>query len=255
MVRLTLRYASQTAPGASLQSIRTTAHRRRRNCGRVTKCSHSFTSVHISQTCSTQRTTCTASVWDCRCGRKPTLEKRSKTLTVSPAMSALKTRRNMRKRLSFSKAATLVFASWIGLATHYGYACTISEDMADSLPLNSVEIPNADRMRIADMVIAAREWPDVEIRGIVYAGGYIEERDPSTVADQRASALRAYLIQLGVRESNVWVDKRTIKHPDVDRAGNKTLNQIAVTLVPICAGGCERLCNDQRVSPNSKIIK
>jgi len=176
-------------------------------------------------------------------------------LKASPAMSAFRTRRDMHKKLSFSSAATFLFASWIALTANYGHACTISEDMVDSLPLNSVELPNSDRLRITDMVMAAREWPDVEIRGIVYAGGYIGERDPTAIADQRASVLRVYLIQLGVKESNIWVDKRTIKHPDVDRAGNKTLNQIAVTLVPICAGGCERLCNDPRVSPNSKIIK
>jgi hypothetical protein len=127
--------------------------------------------------------------------------------------------------------------------------------MVDSLPLNSDEIPNLDRLRIVDMVVAAREWPGVEIRGIVYAGGYIGERNPAAIADRRASALRAYLIQLGLKESSIWVDKRTIKHPDVDRTGNSTLNQIAVTLVPICAGGCERLCDDPRISPDSKIIE
>jgi hypothetical protein len=55
-------------------------------------------------------------------------------------------------------------------------ACTISEDMTSSLPLNSTEIPNSDRIRIADMMLAAKQWPNVEIRGIVYAGGYIKEK-------------------------------------------------------------------------------
>lgn len=137
----------------------------------------------------------------------------------------------------------------------YGNACTISEDMEDSLPLNSVAIPNADRLRIAEMVVAARQWPDVEIRGIVYAGGYIKERDPEALAGQRASALQSYLVQLGVKEDNIWIDKRTIKHPDVDPRGADALNQIAVTLVPICNGGCDRLCNDPRVTPTTRAIK
>lgn len=134
-------------------------------------------------------------------------------------------------------------------------ACTISEDMTNSLPLNSTDIPNSDRIRIAEMMFAARQWPNVEIRGIVYAGGYIKERNPKALAAERAAALKAYLVQLGVKEANIWVDTRIIKAPDVDDKGNATLDQISVSLVPICDGGCERLCNDPRVTPNSKAIK
>jgi len=101
----------------------------------------------------------------------------------------------------------------------------------------------------------ARQWPNVEIRGIVYAGGYIKERNPKAIAAARASELKSYLVQLGVRETNIWIDTRVIKEPDVDDKGNATLNQIAVSLVPICEGGCERLCNDPRVTPNTKVIR
>jgi hypothetical protein len=161
----------------------------------------------------------------------------------------------MNGKLFTAKITHLLFASCTVLAISYANACTISEDMADSLPLNSVEIPNSDRLRIADMVMAARQWPDAQIRGIVYAGGYIREHNAKALADRRAAALKDYLMQLGIRESNVWVDTRTIKKPDVDHEGNENLNQIAVTLVPICVGGCDRLCNDPRVMPTSKAIK
>ncbi|WP_244848546.1 hypothetical protein [Caballeronia sp. SL2Y3] len=134
-------------------------------------------------------------------------------------------------------------------------ACTISEDMEASLPLNSVEIPNSARLRIADMVFAARQWPDVDIRGIVYAGGYAKERDPNALADQRASALEPYLLQLGIKEENIWLNKRIIRKPDAADDGSQTLNQIGVTLVPICRGGCDRLCDDPRITPVSKVIK
>ncbi|MBV8453267.1 MAG: hypothetical protein JOZ29_13490 [Deltaproteobacteria bacterium] len=160
----------------------------------------------------------------------------------------------MYRKPSASKIVYIALAWSIGLTASYGNACTISKDMEDSLPLNSIDIPNSDRLKIVDMVMEARRWPDAEIRGIVYAGGYVMENDPWALAEQRASELRAYLIQLGVNERNIWVDKRTINRPDVDSKGNKTLNQIAVTLVPICEGGCERLCNDSRVTPNSKAI-
>lgn len=134
-------------------------------------------------------------------------------------------------------------------------ACTISEDMISSLPLNSREIQNSDRIKIANMVFAAKQWPNVEIRGIVYAGGYIKERNPNAIALERAAVLKNYLIQLGVKEGNIWVDTRIIKEPDIDDKGNATLDQISVSLVPICEGGCERLCNDSRVTPTSKAIK
>jgi len=134
-------------------------------------------------------------------------------------------------------------------------ACTISEDMTSSMPLNSTAIANTDRVKIANMMLAARQWPDVEIRGIVYAGGYIKEHNPTFLATQRAANLKSYLVQLGVEERNIWVDTRIIKAPGVDDKGNATLNQMAVTLVPICTGGCARLCNDPRVTPNSKLIQ
>lgn len=145
----------------------------------------------------------------------------------------------------------LCFAASIGNTA----ACTISEDMTSSLPLNSTEIPNSDRIKIADMMRAAKQWPNVEIRGIVYAGGYIKERNPKAIAAERAAILKSYLIQLGVKEANIWIDTRIIRKPDIDEKGIETLDQIAVTLVPICEGGCERLCNDPRVVPNSKAIK
>ncbi|WP_322062272.1 hypothetical protein [Paraburkholderia sp. J63] len=134
-------------------------------------------------------------------------------------------------------------------------ACNISEDMTSSLPINSTDISNTDRIKIANMMLSARQWPNVEIRGIVYAGGYIKERNPKAVAAKRAAVLKSYLVQLGVKESNIWVDTRIIKEPDVDDKGNATLDQISVTLVPICEGGCERLCNDPRVIPTSKAVK
>lgn len=135
-------------------------------------------------------------------------------------------------------------------------ACTISEDMLDSVPLNSTEIPNIDRLKIADMVYNAKQWPGVEIRGIISVGGYIKERDPIRLAEIRGAKLRDYLVQLGVKSEYIFIDRRTISVPyPVDSSGISGLLQIGVTLVPLCEGGCERLCNDSRVTPTSRAIK
>ncbi|WP_250472188.1 hypothetical protein [Caballeronia sp. GAFFF1] len=150
------------------------------------------------------------------------------------------------------RATLFLCAMWSAVTAN---ACTISEDMEGSLPLNSVEIPNSARLRIADMVLTARQWPDVDIRGIVYAGGYVKERNPNALAGQRASAIESYLLQLGIKEGNIWLNKRIIRKPDAADDGSQTLNQIGVTLVPICRGGCDRLCDDPRVTPMSRAIK
>lgn len=153
--------------------------------------------------------------------------------------------RSVRRLLALCFAASAFNAS----------ACTISEDMTSSVPLNSTEIPNSDRVRIADMMANAKQWPNVEIRGIVYGGGFVKERNPQALASERAAALRRYLLQLGVKEGNIWVDTRIIKEPDVDDMGRAALDQISVSLVPICEDGCESLCNDPRTTPTSKAIK
>jgi hypothetical protein len=156
-----------------------------------------------------------------------------------------------KKLIARACLVAICFVASVGAAN----ACTISEDMTGNVPINSTEVSNLDRVRIANMMLAARQWPDVEIRGIVYAGGYVKERNPKALAARRATILARYLVQLGVDERNIWVDTRIIKTPDVDDNGNATLNQIGVSLVPICQGGCERLCNDPRVTPNSKLIQ
>ncbi|MFT0168592.1 hypothetical protein [Paraburkholderia mimosarum] len=153
------------------------------------------------------------------------------------------------------QALYCVFSLFLAAGIGNASACTISEDMVSSLPPNSREIPNVDRVKIAKMMATAKQWPNAEIGGIVYTGGYIKERNPRAVAAARASELRSYLVQLGVGETNIWIDTRIITEPDVDDRGNATLNQIAVSLVPICEGGCERLCNDPLVTPNTEAIR
>ncbi len=135
-------------------------------------------------------------------------------------------------------------------------ACTVSEDMLDSVPLNSDAIPNEDRVKIAEMVIRARQWPDAEIRGIVTAGAYIGEVDPQALALRRAANLREYLIQLGVKNQNIWADTHIISKPyPKDSAGYEGYLQIGLTLVPQCNDGCRHLCSNPLVMPTSRAFR
>lgn len=148
--------------------------------------------------------------------------------------------------------AAILFAFAVGDAN----ACTLSEDMQDSVPLNSTQIPNVDLLKIADMVHNARQWPDVEIRGIVNAGGYVKEKNPERLAQVRGANLRDYLVQLGLKPENIAVETHKVTAPyPVDSAGYGGLLQIGVTLVPLCEGDCTKVCDDPRVKRTTRAVK
>ncbi|MBC8746684.1 MULTISPECIES: hypothetical protein [Paraburkholderia] len=54
-------------------------------------------------------------------------------------------------------------------------ACTVSEDLTESVPLNYQGIPNSYRLKMVGMVLNARQWPDVEIQAQIVANAYVGE--------------------------------------------------------------------------------
>jgi hypothetical protein len=137
-----------------------------------------------------------------------------------------------------------------------GYACTVGESVNLALPLDATQLSNQDRLHIADAVIAARQWPNVEIQAVVIAGAYVGERHLEHLKAERAANAKAYLTQLGIRDENILIDRKTLTDQMV-RKPNGTLNlhQVTVELSPLCNGGCERLCDDPRVAPTSRVVK
>ena len=106
------------------------------------------------------------------------------------------------------------------------------------------------------MVAEAKKWPDVEIGANVTAGAYVRENNIDALKDARATEIKTYLVQIGVPEKNISIDKLTFSEAMAhDGKGELDLHQVAIQLVPICNGGCERLCNDSSVTPTSKAIK
>ncbi len=136
-------------------------------------------------------------------------------------------------------------------------ACTVGEEVQAQLPFNTADISNADRLAIANIVIEAKKWPDVEIQAVVIVGAYKGEERVEWLKEVRAENVKAYLQQLGIKSGNILIDKKTftdemvVKHPD----GMLTIHQIVVELTPICKGSCAWLCDDPRVTPTSKAIK
>lgn len=142
---------------------------------------------------------------------------------------------------------------WIPVAV---WACTINESMETRLPFDSVALSNEDRLSIANMVLEARKWPDVDIQAVIIAGAYVGERSGEKLKSERGAAVRAYLIQLGVKAKNILIEPKTLTDQMVKNDdGTLNLHQIAIELVPLCNGGCERLCDDPRVMPHSKGIE
>lgn len=153
------------------------------------------------------------------------------------------------KLLAMASASVLMWAEPT-------FACKIFEDFSSSIPMNAVDVDNAARIRLADAVIRARSWPDVEIGAELSTPALSTEHDPKGLSSARASAISSFLVQLGVKQSNIYYEPVVIRNPVArDEEGLNRLREIYVSLAPICANGCDRLCNDPRVTPVSKAIR
>ncbi|QBQ98456.1 hypothetical protein E1956_02050 [Paraburkholderia pallida] len=110
---------------------------------------------------------------------------------------------------------------------------------------------------MADSVIEAKKWPEVQIQAIVIAGAYVGERNIDRLKAARAENVKAYLQQLGIKTENILIDRKTFTDEMVMRRSDGTLDvhQIIVELTPICKGSCAWLCDDPRVTPHSRAIK
>ncbi|MGY6152100.1 hypothetical protein ACW9YK_04555 [Paraburkholderia graminis] len=135
-------------------------------------------------------------------------------------------------------------------------ACTISESMETRLPFNAVELTNRDRLSIANIVLEAKKWPDVDIQAVIIAGAYVGEKDRERLKSERGELVKSYLVQLGINPQNVLIEPKVFTNEMVkNEDGTLNLHQISIELVPLCKGGCERLCDDPRMTPHSRSIK
>lgn len=135
-------------------------------------------------------------------------------------------------------------------------ACTISESMETRLPFNAIELTNGDRLSIANIVLEAKKWPDVDIQAVIIAGAYVGEKDRERLKSERGELVKSYLVQLGINPQNVLIEPKVFTNEMVkNEDGTLNLHQISIELVPLCKGGCERLCDDPRITPHSRSIK
>src|ERR1700731_750295 len=134
-------------------------------------------------------------------------------------------------------------------------ACIIMLSAEAQLPVNSVDLSNATRVKLAQNYLVAREWTTEGATAAVYAGAYESEHEPLELAEQRGERTKAYLIQLGFPENDVTIDRRLIKMRD-GKPVNERGYQVIVEFVPKCPlTGCNDLCNAPTQGAVSKAIK
>lgn len=142
--------------------------------------------------------------------------------------------------LSFEKhflpALSLMIASTSALG------CVIVLSSGSKLDPNTVDMPNAMRVDVAKNYLVAREWTKEGALPAIYAGAYETEHNPTLLARRRGQAARDYLIQLGLPNEDITVDKRIIRIKN-GIPQNEEGNQIIIEFVPKCpASGCGDLC-------------
>ncbi|HHL4080158.1 hypothetical protein [Burkholderia sp. A2] len=156
----------------------------------------------------------------------------------------------------FKSAASACFFTLLSTLPGVANACTVSEEAQIQFPSNTTKFSNSDRVSIANIVIEAKKWPNVEIQAVVIAGAYIKEKNIEKLKDERAENAKSYLQNLGIDTKNILIDKKTftdemvVKQPD----GTINVHQMIVELTPICKGSCAWMCDDPRVTLRSKSI-
>ncbi|WP_420211804.1 hypothetical protein ACN8ZM_32150 [Burkholderia aenigmatica] len=159
-------------------------------------------------------------------------------------------------RNSFRSSVAVCALTLSSMLLTSAVACTIGEEARLQLPLNTTTLSNADRVTIADSVIEAKKWPNVEIQAIIIAGAFVYERNIEKLKDIRGENAKEYLQQLGIRTDHILIDKKTFTDEMITRRPDGTIktNQLIVEFTPICKGGCAWMCDDPRVKPHSKLI-
>ncbi|MFP3474020.1 MULTISPECIES: OmpA family protein [Burkholderia] len=112
-----------------------------------------------------------------------------------------------------------------------------------------MNISNADRIALASLLVTVRG--SVANNGPVVIYGYSDEheRDAIAIARDRANAVRAYLVDLGVSEERIHTESKIWRSNSVTAPDQR--NQIEIEFIPACSSdGCENPCGTS--VPNRK---
>jgi hypothetical protein len=122
------------------------------------------------------------------------------------------------------------------------FACRVAIDFSAVMPPNVVEIRNEDRLRLADTVLRTRVWPDEAIASAL-TPAFANERNPAELAKKRAAGIKAYLIQLGIKEQNIFTDANVLSQLEApSKEARERLRDVYIEFTPQCYGHCAQLC-------------
>lgn len=126
----------------------------------------------------------------------------------------------------------------------YAVECSLGLQMSAKMPRNSVEMTNADRVRLTNLTINVRTLP-MRSDAIVYGYAFAGELDPASLASQRAQTVVQFLTQMGVAADLLHVESSIV----ASNSKRGPSEQVDIQFAPICpTGGCSFLCN----TPTSK---
>src|ERR1700751_3608982 len=84
-------------------------------------------------------------------------------------------------------------------------ACSIFLQDNIQLPLNSVNLTNRDRLALTRHYLTAREWTEEGARADVEAVAFDSEVNPKGLAASRGRSIKAFLMQLGLDNDDIYV--------------------------------------------------
>ncbi len=125
-------------------------------------------------------------------------------------------------------------------ATEHAAACSFSFQMSAKMPTDSAELTNADRIRLANLVIDVRALPVPGSAAVVYSYASESEHSPRVLAARRSQTVTGFLSQMGIELAHIYVESTVVPRGKNDR---NDVDQVDIQFTPLCPpGGCGFLC-------------
>ncbi|WP_310633157.1 OmpA family protein [Paraburkholderia sp.] len=106
---------------------------------------------------------------------------------------------------------------------------------------NVISLSNYDRLKLADLLVTARDSPAKDGPVVIYGLADDRERGAETIARSRAQSVSDYLQSLGVTSNRINIDTKIWRTSSPVPTHER--NQIEVEIVPSCGpDGCENPC-------------
>ena len=126
-------------------------------------------------------------------------------------------------------------------ASSAAFACSFALQYSSKLEHGAVTISNVDRVALASLLITVRNSAANNGPVVIYGYSDEHERDAIAIARNRAIAVQAYLLDLGVSKDRIHVESKIWRSNSVIPPGER--NQVELEFIPACSSdGCDNPC-------------